>query len=121
MVHEAVDHGGDDGGVAEGFTPAAEGLVGGDDERGAFVAGADELEEEVGGFGFEGDVSDLVDDQQRGAAEAGEFGVEASLGVGVGEAGDPFGGGGERDAVAGLAGPDAERGGEMGFAGPGRA
>jgi hypothetical protein len=28
--------------------------------------------------------------------------------VGVGEAGDPFGGGGERGAVPGLAGPDPE-------------
>ena len=40
------------------------------------------------------------------AAEAGELGLEAAGVVGVGEAGDPFGGGGERDAVAGLAGPD---------------
>jgi hypothetical protein len=60
-VDEAVDHGGGDGGVAEGFAPSAEGLVAGDDDAGAFVAAGDELEEEVGGFGFEGDVADLVD------------------------------------------------------------
>jgi hypothetical protein len=41
--------------------------------------------------------------------------------VGVSEAGDPFGGGGERDAVPGLAGADRDAGGEMGFAGAGRA
>ena len=41
--------------------------------------------------------------------------------VGVGEAGDPLGGGGERDAVPGLAGPDAQPGGQVGFAGAGRA
>jgi hypothetical protein len=41
--------------------------------------------------------------------------------VGFGEAGDPFGGGGEGDAVAGLAGPDAEADGEVGLAGAGRA
>ena len=41
--------------------------------------------------------------------------------VGVAEAGDPFGGGGERDAVAGLAGADAEADGEVGLAGAGRA
>jgi hypothetical protein len=40
--------------------------------------------------------------------------------VGVGEAGYPFGGGSERDAVAGLAGPDAEADGEVGLAGGGR-
>jgi hypothetical protein len=33
----------------------------------------------------------------------------------------PFGGGGERDAVAGLAGPDADADGEVGLAGAGRA
>ena len=33
--------------------------------------------------------------------------MESALGVGFGEAGDPFGGGGERDAVAGLAGADS--------------
>ena len=38
--------------------------------RGSFVAGGDELEEQVGGFGFEGDVADFVDDEQRVAAEA---------------------------------------------------
>ena len=36
---------------------------------GPFVAGGDELEEQVRGFGFEGDVADLVDDQQRDPAE----------------------------------------------------
>ena len=75
--------------------------------RGAFVAGGDELEEQVGGFGFEGDVADFVDDEERVAAEAAELVVEAAWRVGVAEAVDPFGGGGERDAVAGLAGADA--------------
>ena len=69
----------------------------------------------------EGDVADLVDDEQRDAAEPGELGVEASVVVGVAEPGDPLGGGGEGDAVAGLAGADAEAGGEVGLAGAGRA
>ncbi len=72
--------------------------------RGAFVAGGDELEEQVGGFGFEGDVADLVDDEQRVAAEPDEFGLEPAGVVGVGEPGDPFGGGGEQHPVPGLAG-----------------
>ena len=42
------------------------------------------------------------------------------MGVAVGEAGDPFGCGGERDAVAGLAGPDSDPDREVGFAGAGR-
>ncbi len=51
------------------------------------VAAAHELEEQVGGFGLERDVADLVDDEQRVAAEPGEFVVQPPGGVGVGEAG----------------------------------
>lgn len=62
VVDEAVDHGGgDDVVAAEDLSPAAEGFIGGDDQAGAFVAGRDQLEEQVGGFGLEGDVADLVD------------------------------------------------------------
>jgi hypothetical protein len=50
VVDESVDHGCGDDLVAEDFAPPADGLVAGHDERGAFVAAADELEEEVGGF-----------------------------------------------------------------------
>ena len=38
-----------------------------------------------------------------------------------GEPVDPLGGGGEQDPVPGLAGPDAQPGGEVGLAGAGRA
>jgi hypothetical protein len=61
VVDEAVVHGGGDGVVAEDLAPAAEGLVRGDDQGGSFVAGRDELEEQVRGFGLERDVADLVD------------------------------------------------------------
>ena len=73
VVDEPIDHGGGDGVVAEDFAPAAEGLVRGHDDGGAFVAGGDELEEQVRGFGFEGQVADLVDDQQRVTAQAFDF------------------------------------------------
>ena len=53
MVDEPVDHGGGHDVVAEDLAPAAEWFVGGDDQAGSFVAGGDELEEQVGGFGFE--------------------------------------------------------------------
>ena len=39
--------------------------------------------------------------------------------VGVGEPGDPFGGGGEQDPVPGLAGPDRQPDGQVGLAGAG--
>ena len=86
---------------------------------GAFVAGGDELEEQVRGLGFEGDVADLVDDQQRDPAEPDQLVLQPAGGVGVGEAGDPLGGGGERDPVPGLAGPDPQPDGQVGLAGAG--
>jgi hypothetical protein len=61
VMDESVDHRCGDDVVAEHFTPAAELLVAGDDQRGSLVAGRDELEEQVGSFGFGGDVADLVD------------------------------------------------------------
>jgi hypothetical protein len=78
------------------------------------------LEEEVRGFGFEGDVADFVDDEQRCSPEPAELVVEAALGVGVAEACDPFGGGRERDGVTGLACSDRDADGEVGFPGAGR-
>jgi hypothetical protein len=98
VVHEAVDHGGGDDVVTEHLAPPAEGLVGGDDQAGSLVAGGDELEEQVGGFGLEGDVADFVDDQQRVAAQADQLGLQPP----------------------GVAGADGQRAGQVGFAGAGR-
>ena len=117
VVDEAVDHGGGDDVVAEHFAPAAERLVGGDDQAGPFVARGHQLEEQVGGFGLERDVADFVDDDERVAAEPGQFGLETAGVVGFGESGDPFGGGGEQDTVPGLAGPDGQADREVCFAG----
>ena len=69
VVDEPVDHGCGDDVVAEHFAPSPERLVAGDDQGGSFVAGGDELEEQVRRFGFERDVADFVDDQAWVAAE----------------------------------------------------
>jgi 5-methylcytosine-specific restriction endonuclease McrA len=53
-VDQAVDHGRGDDVVGEGLSPASERKVGGDHDRGLFVAGGDELEEQVGGILVEG-------------------------------------------------------------------
>ena len=60
VVEDAVDHGGGNSLVAEDVAPAGEGQVAGQDQRGAFAVG-DELEEQVRGVLFEGQVADLVD------------------------------------------------------------
>ncbi len=73
VVDDAVDHRGGDGLVAEDAAPAGERQVAGQDERGVFVAGGDELEEQVRGVLLEGQVADLVDDDQSVAAQLGEL------------------------------------------------
>ena len=117
VVDQAVDHGGGNGVVAEDLTPAAERLVAGDDDAGGLVAGGDELEEQVGGLGLERDVAHFVDDDEGVASQAGDLGLEAAGAVGGGELVGPGGGGGEQDAVPGLAGFDPESCGEHGLAG----
>ena len=90
MVDQAVDHGGGDDVVAEYFAPAAERFVGSDDQRSAFVAAGDQLEEQVGRFGFERDVADFVDDEQWLAAQPDEFVLQPAAVVGLNQAGHPF-------------------------------
>ena len=68
VVDDAVDHRGGDGLVTEDAAPAAEGQVAGQDQGGVFVAGRDELEEQVRGVLLDGQVADLVDDDQPVAA-----------------------------------------------------
>src|SRR5947199_10763121 len=97
--------------------PPAEWLVGGDDEAGSFVAGGDQLEEQVGGLGFEGDVSDLVDHEQGDAGELVQFGLQPAVVVGRAETGDPRGGGGEAHPASGLAGSAGKPGGALACAG----
>ena len=104
MVYEPVDHGRRDGGVAEDLAPATEGLVGRDDHAGALVTGRDQLEEQVGGLGLEGDVADLVNDQQRDPAEPLQRFVQSPRGVLGGESVDPGRRGGTRDPMTGLTG-----------------
>ena len=89
--------------------------------RGAFVAGGDELEEQVRGFGFEGDVADFVDDEQRVAAEADQFVLEPAGVVGVGEAVDPLAAVANSTRWPAWQARIAEADGEVGFAGAGRA
>ena len=60
-MDQPVDHRGGDDVVGEGLAPASEGQVRGDQDRALFVAGGDELEEQVRRVLVERDVADLVD------------------------------------------------------------
>jgi hypothetical protein len=88
VVEEAVEHGGGDSGVAvEDGGPLLEGLVGGQDDGTAFVAGADDLEEQVGSALVDGQVSDFVEDEQGGVGVSEQFGFEGAFGLGGVEGG----------------------------------
>ncbi len=54
VVDDAVDHRGGDDLVSEHAGPGTEGQVAGQDQRGVFIAGRDELEEQVRCVLFEG-------------------------------------------------------------------
>ena len=77
------------------------------------------MEEQVGRFGLEGDVADLVDDRLAGSGRAGQFFLEPAGVVGFGEPIDPLAGGREQHPMSGLAGPDTQPDGQMGLAGAG--
>jgi hypothetical protein len=61
VVHDAVDHRCGDDLVAEDVAPPGEGQVRRQDQRGVFVAAGDQLEKQVRGVLFEGDVADFID------------------------------------------------------------
>ena len=119
VVDEAVDECGDRDGVAEYLGPGGERLVRGDDEAASFVAGLDECEQECCGVGIEGDVADLVGDDQPDACQPSEFGLETSGASCGSEPGDPFVGGREQDAVSTACSLDAGCDGQVGLAGAG--
>ncbi len=75
---------------------------------------------EVGRLAFERQVADLVDDQQVVALEAAQLGFELVAVLCLLEPRDPFLRGREGDAVAALAGFQAERDREVRLAGAGR-
>ena len=78
VVQEAVEERGGDDGIAEDLAPFGEAAVGGQDHGALLVAGVDELEEQVAAAGHDGQVADLVDDQQRSAAEIADALAQAS-------------------------------------------
>ena len=115
MVGEAVDEGDGAGGVGEDGVPLLEGQVGGEEQGAVLVAAADELEEEVGGAGVVGEVSDLIDDEQSGPGVVTETPLEGARGLLAVEVEEEVGGGGEEGGVAGKDGLVGDVLGEHGF------
>jgi hypothetical protein len=108
-------------GIMEDGPPSGKRLVG-SEEHGlpGQVALVDDLEEDVGRVVGEGEVADLVEDEDVGMEVVVERRLEPSSTGGVGEALDEFGGGGEASLKAVLDGPVGDGDGESGLSGAGR-
>jgi hypothetical protein len=119
MMEQPVEQRGGDDGITEDVTPFGKATVGSEDHGALFVAGVDELEEQVAAAGGNRQVADLVDDEQRTAAQEADFLAQRALALGLGEDGDEVGKRDEVDTLTGANGFNGERGGEVGFAGAG--
>ena len=90
-MQEPVEDGGGDHLVAEDLAPLRDHLIGGDEHAAALVATGDELEEEVGAAPLEGQVPELIDDEELRFREEADLVGETSLGLGLGERADELG------------------------------
>jgi hypothetical protein len=116
VVEKSVEDGGGDGGVAvEDGGPLLEGFVGGQHDGAVFVAGADDLEEQIRAVLVDGQLADFVEDKHGRAGVSAQLGFEGAFELGGAERVDDVDGGGEEDVDALLAGGVSERAGEMGF------
>ena len=68
MMQQPVEQRGCDHGTAEDVAPFRKAAVRGEDHRALFVARIDQLEEQVAAAGYDREVTDLIDDQERGPA-----------------------------------------------------
>ena len=84
VMREAIEQGRGHFGIAEDARPFAEGEVGGDDHRGAFVEAADEMEQQLAAGLGEGQVAELVEHDEVQAAEViGDASLAAGAGLGL--------------------------------------
>ena len=81
VMGQAIEQRGRHLGVAEDARPFAEGEVGGDEDRGALVEPADQMEQQLPAGLGEGQIAQFVEDDE---VEAGEIVGEASLTAGAG-------------------------------------
>src|SRR5208282_6458457 len=120
MMGEAVEQRGDAGGVGEDGIPFLEGFVGSQDHGIAFVAVVDDFEQQVGGVGVIGQVTDFVKHEQAGAGVETELAATPGGGIPV-QVGEQVGDGAEQGGVAGQDGSVGDIFGNQGFAQAGRA
>ena len=117
MVGQAIEQGCGHLGVAEDGGPFAESEVGGDDDRGALVEPAHQVEQQLATGLGEGHEAEFVDDQKLVGGELLLEPQQLLVIAGLDEFVDQRGGGDEADREALLAGRQAETEGDVGLAG----
>ena len=113
VMKEPVDERGGHDFVAEDVAPLLEALVRRQYGRDAFVAPVDELEEEHGAGLSDGQIADLVDNEERGIGQRLETVHELARGLGLFERGDEIGERTVVDSAPALCGLDGEADREM--------
>src|SRR3546814_15284094 len=103
MEQSIEERGGDDR-IAEHLAPFGKAAVGGEDHGAAFIAGVDQLEEQVAAAGDDRQVADLVDDQQGRSAEEADARRPTALALGAGALAEQPGEGAGGNAAPGLPG-----------------
>lgn len=116
VVHDAVYDRGGHVPVSEHVAPPAGLEVRGEDDAAGLVAVRAGLEQEAGPVDVDGQVAELVDDDQPGLAYRLELGVQSVVVLGLPQAHDQAGGGEEPDGYHALACEHADRDGQVGFA-----
>ena len=116
VVDDAVDDRGGHVPVAEHVAPSAGLEVRGEDDAAGLVAVRDDLEQKPGPVDVDGQVAELVDDDQPGPAYRLELGVQSVVVLGLPQAHDRAGGGEEPDGYHALACEHADRDGQVGLA-----
>jgi hypothetical protein len=99
VVREAVEDGRRQDVVAEDCAPLGCDLVRGDEHAAVLVAPGDELEEEMSAAPIEGQVAELVDDEQLGPGEVGEPLGQLAIQLSLREGGEERGGAREEYGV----------------------
>ena len=121
VMGEAVEQRGGHLGIAEDARPFAEGEIGRDDDRGALVEPADQVEQQLAAGLGEGQIAEFVEDDE---VEAGEIVGEPSLAAGATfglEPVDEIDGVEEAAARAGADAASRDGDGQMRLAGAGSA
>jgi hypothetical protein len=91
VMEKAVQEGCRDDLISEDVAPFGEATVRGEDHSTTLIACVDQLEEEIASARGDGQVSDLVDDQQRGAAQISDSFAQSALAFGLRKGSDELG------------------------------